>query len=59
MRLQNVDRVIAFKFPAYYLPHDNKFLWLVHQFRQGFLNICGSWHERHIAFINWQLSEHA
>lgn len=34
MRLQNVDRVIAFKFPAYYLPHDNKFLWLVHQFRQ-------------------------
>lgn len=34
MRLPNVDRVIAFKFPAYFLPHDNKFLWLVHQFRQ-------------------------
>lgn len=34
MRSPNVDRIIAFKFPAYYLPHDNKFLWLVHQFRQ-------------------------
>jgi glycosyltransferase involved in cell wall biosynthesis len=34
MRTPNVDRIIAFKFPAYYLPHDNKFLWLVHQFRQ-------------------------
>jgi len=34
LRLPNVDRVIAFKFPAYYLPHDNKVLWMVHQFRQ-------------------------
>jgi glycosyltransferase involved in cell wall biosynthesis len=34
MRTPNVDRIIAFKFPAYYLPHDNKYLWLVHQFRQ-------------------------
>jgi glycosyltransferase involved in cell wall biosynthesis len=34
LRSPNVDRVIAFKFPAYYLPHDNKLLWLVHQFRQ-------------------------
>jgi glycosyltransferase involved in cell wall biosynthesis len=34
MRLPNVDRVIAFKFPAYFLPHDNKILWIVHQFRQ-------------------------
>jgi len=36
MRLPNVDRVIAFKFPAYFLPHDNKILWLVHQFRQAY-----------------------
>lgn len=34
MRTPNVDRIIAFKFPAYYLPHDNKYLWLLHQFRQ-------------------------
>ena len=34
MRLANCDRVIAMKFPAYYLPHPNKVLWLVHQFRQ-------------------------
>ncbi len=34
MRLPNVDRVIALKFPAYFLPHDNKLLWMVHQFRQ-------------------------
>lgn len=36
LRLPNVDRVIAFKFPAYYLPHENKVLWMVHQFRQAY-----------------------
>jgi glycosyltransferase involved in cell wall biosynthesis len=36
IRLANVDRVIAFKFPAYYVPHDNKVLWLLHQFRQAY-----------------------
>lgn len=34
IRLANVDRVVAFKFPAYYVPHDDKVLWLLHQFRQ-------------------------
>jgi glycosyltransferase involved in cell wall biosynthesis len=24
------------KFPAYYVPHDNKVLWLLHQFRQAY-----------------------
>ena len=28
------DRVIALKFPVYYLEHPNKVLWLLHQFRQ-------------------------
>lgn len=36
VRLTNVDRVIAFKFPAYYVPHDDKVLWLLHQFRQAY-----------------------
>jgi glycosyltransferase involved in cell wall biosynthesis len=36
MRLWNVDRAIALKFPAYYVPHDNKVLWLLHQFRQAY-----------------------
>jgi len=36
MRLPDVDRAIAFKFPAYYVPHPNKVLWLVHQFRQAY-----------------------
>lgn len=36
MRLPNVDRVVALKFPAYYVPHDNKVLWLLHQFRQAY-----------------------
>ncbi len=35
-RLPNVDRVIALKFPAYYVPHENKVLWLLHQFRQAY-----------------------
>jgi glycosyltransferase involved in cell wall biosynthesis len=36
VRLANVDRVVALKFPAYYVPHDNKVLWLLHQFRQAY-----------------------
>jgi glycosyltransferase involved in cell wall biosynthesis len=36
VRLANVDRVVAFKFPAYYVPHDDKVLWLLHQFRQAY-----------------------
>jgi len=36
MRLPNVDRAIAFKFPAYYIPHEDKRIWLVHQFRQAY-----------------------
>jgi glycosyltransferase involved in cell wall biosynthesis len=36
LRLANVDRVIALKFPAYYVPHENKVLWLLHQFRQAY-----------------------
>jgi glycosyltransferase involved in cell wall biosynthesis len=35
-RLFNVDRVIAIKFPAYLIPHPNKVLWLMHQFRQAY-----------------------
>jgi glycosyltransferase involved in cell wall biosynthesis len=36
LRVPNVDRVIALKFPAYYVPHDDKVLWLLHQFRQAY-----------------------
>lgn len=35
-RLINVDRVIALKFPAYLVPHADKRLWLLHQFRQAY-----------------------
>jgi glycosyltransferase involved in cell wall biosynthesis len=28
------DRVIALKFPAYLIPFDNKYVWLLHQYRQ-------------------------
>jgi glycosyltransferase involved in cell wall biosynthesis len=34
--LQNVDHVIAMKFPAYLVPHPRKTLWLVHQYRQAY-----------------------
>jgi glycosyltransferase involved in cell wall biosynthesis len=33
-RLCHTDRVIAFKFPAYFVAHPNKVLWMFHQFRQ-------------------------
>lgn len=36
MRLPNVDRVIALKFPAYLVPHPEKVLWVLHQFRQAY-----------------------
>lgn len=36
LRLPDVDRVIALKFPAYYLRHESKYLWLLHQFRQAY-----------------------
>jgi glycosyltransferase involved in cell wall biosynthesis len=36
MSLKGADRVIALKFPAYCLPHENKVLWLLHQFRQAY-----------------------
>lgn len=36
LRLHNVDRVIGLKFPAYLIPHHEKVLWLLHQFRQAY-----------------------
>ena len=36
LRLANVDRVIAMKFPAYLIPHENKMIWLMHQYRQAY-----------------------
>ncbi|GAA4296437.1 glycosyltransferase family 4 protein [Anaerocolumna aminovalerica] len=33
---EKIDRVIAMKFPAYYVKHDNKILWLMHQHRQAY-----------------------
>jgi glycosyltransferase involved in cell wall biosynthesis len=34
--LWNVDHVIALKFPAYFIRHPRKTLWLVHQYRQAY-----------------------
>lgn len=36
LRIPDVDRVVALKFPAYYVPHDDKVVWLLHQFRQAY-----------------------
>ena len=36
LQLYNVDRVIGLKFPTYLIPHQNKILWLLHQFRQAY-----------------------
>lgn len=33
---EKIDRVIAMKFPAYYVKHNNKVLWLMHQHRQAY-----------------------
>jgi glycosyltransferase involved in cell wall biosynthesis len=34
LRVPEADLVIALKFPAYLVPHPNKVIWLLHQFRQ-------------------------
>jgi glycosyltransferase involved in cell wall biosynthesis len=36
IRLAGIDRVVGLKFPAYYVPHHDKVLWLLHQFRQAY-----------------------
>jgi glycosyltransferase involved in cell wall biosynthesis len=33
---QKIDLVIAMKFPAYYIEHQNKILWILHQHRQAY-----------------------
>jgi glycosyltransferase involved in cell wall biosynthesis len=33
-RIEGVDRVIGLKFPAYFVPHDDKVMWVLHQHRQ-------------------------
>lgn len=44
LRLGNIDRLIPLKFPAYALPHDNKVVWLLHQFRQAY-DLWGTPHQ--------------
>lgn len=36
LRLCNVDRVIALKFPVYHVPWHDKVVWLMHQHRQAY-----------------------
>ncbi len=36
LRLYNLDRLIALKFPAYLVPWDDKVVWLLHQYRQAY-----------------------
>ena len=33
LRLWNVDRVIALRFPSYLISHPDKVLWVLHQYR--------------------------
>jgi len=35
-RIPNVDRIICLKFPAFYIPHPNKILWILHQYRGAY-----------------------
>ncbi len=36
LHLWGVDRVVGLKFPAYLVPHREKVLWVLHQFRQAY-----------------------
>ena len=34
LSVDEADKVVAFKFPAYFVPHSNKTIWMFHQLRQ-------------------------
>ncbi len=36
LRFENIDKVVGLKFPAYYVNHPNKVLWLLHQHRTAY-----------------------
>lgn len=36
LKIENADKVIALKFPAYLVEHPNKTVWLLHQLRQAY-----------------------
>jgi len=38
---QTIDRVIASKFPTYFVRHPNKVAWLIHQYRAAY-ELCGT-----------------
>ncbi|GAC1441477.1 MAG: glycosyltransferase family 4 protein [Solirubrobacteraceae bacterium] len=43
-RLERIDRVIAFKFPAFYVPHAHKVMWVLHPHRQAY-DLWGTPHQ--------------
>ena len=46
LEIPDADLVIGLRFPAYLVPHPNKTIWLVHQFRQVYdsWNLPGGWY---------------
>src|SRR6185503_17494519 len=38
---RRIDRVIATKFPTYFVRHENKVAWLIHQYRAAY-ELCGT-----------------
>lgn len=36
LRMPGVARVVALNFPAFYVPHEDKIVWLLHQFRHAY-----------------------
>ena len=50
---EKIDMVIATKFPAYYVKHPNKILWLMHQHRQAY----DLWGTEYGDIQNWEDGE--
>jgi glycosyltransferase involved in cell wall biosynthesis len=53
-KLVNVDLMIGLKFPAYLIPHENKKLWLLHQFRDAY-DLAGTEYDFFVHFDNGQI----
>ncbi len=46
---KNIDLVISLKFPSYYIQHDNKVCWLMHQYRDIY-DFREHWKKENIVF---------
>lgn len=54
---QKIDLMIGLKFPAYYFKHQNKVLWILHQYREAYDLWNTQYTDLHLSSIGQQVRE--